>query len=449
MTSRYSKLGAVAAMLAIAAIAIIFLNKSTPAYALTDLATAFDQARVIHIKGRQYFPGHKMPNGAEIPPVETDHWIDVGNHRYRYTGTGLSDDGKGKVTVSIFENVCDEPYTMMANTTAKTVVFMRISDLDRELMTYRMSQLAWSQLCGRPDQLADFVRIGPEQINGTLYDIWQLDTAHATGGMPGGGPGQPAASPAPSTRLKLWLSADSGRLDRAQMWRRSQDGSWQLWTDFPTIEYNVEAPAGTFALEPPPGYAAANTKDTAPVMELTAGSVACGANGHLLECSVSVSFTLADGSVVMGWRSADRSAGGSQEPLFASLVFGGPLPKLPVELYGLKPAGAPNGTTYTGYHLAYTRKANRYIEWSLYVPDAEPPVSVKSLGYDVLYRFTLDPQPKARISLTEEYGVPIKNAGDFHKWVRGVMAELSDSGTPPPDVTYQKVVDLARQTRNH
>ncbi len=45
--------------------------------------------------------------------------------------------------------------------------------------------------------------------------------------------------------------------------------------------------------------------------------------------------------------------------------------------------------------------------------------------------------------------VPIETAEDFDTWVLGAMAELSDSGTPPPEVTYQKIVDLARQIRDH
>ncbi len=440
MSSPLTKLGAAAVV--IAAVSIVILDRSvTPAYALTDLLTTFDQARVIHVKGRHYFSSSKKPDGAEAPPVEveTDNWIDLGNHCFRYTQTGVSDDDRGNVTVRRMETVCNGPYTMLIDPAGKRVGYMRISDLNRELTTYRLSRLAWSQLCGRPDQLADFVKAGRENIGGTAYDIWQLDMAPAAGG--GGG-----ALSQPVMRFKLWLSADSGRLGRSQRWSPSQDGPWQLEDDYQVIEYDVQPPADTFTLVPPPGYAVANAKETAPLMGLTgSGSASSGAG----ECSVLVSFTLADGSVVMGWRSSDRSVKGSQEPLLASLVFGGPLPKLPIELFGLKPAGAANGTTYTGYHLAWTRKGNQLIEWSLYVPDGEPPAGVKSLGYDVLYRFNLDPQPKWIIDLNAEYGLPIGNAADFEKCVLGAMAELSDSGTPPPDVTWQKVVDLARRIRNH
>lgn len=48
-----------------------------------------------------------------------------------------------------------------------------------------------------------------------------------------------------------------------------------------------------------------------------------------------------------------------------------------------------------------------------------------------------------------EYGLAVENTADFEKYVLGAMGEFSDSGTPPPDVTWQRVVDLARQIRNH
>jgi hypothetical protein len=457
MKSRYSKVGAVAATLALAAIATLFLNRSTPAYAITDLPTAFTQARVIHLKGRHYYYSSKKPDGAETPPVEMeiDTWIDLGSHRYRYTSGGVSDDGRGNVTIRTMEMVCNGPYTMMVLHPNKMVIYSRISDLNRELIPYQLSRMAWRQLWGRPDQSADFVKVGPDQLadfvkvgqenaDGSAYDIWQWDMAHAAGGS-GGAPGQPVAASGASVRFKLWLSADRGRLGRSQMWFPSRDGLWQLHADYQTIEYDAEPPADTFALEPPPGYTAANAKETAPLTGLMeSGSAGSGAG----DCGVLVSFTLADGSVVMGWRSSARNATGSQEPLFAGLVFGGPLPKLPVEFFGLKPAGAANGTTYTGYHLAWTHKGNQVLEWSLYVPDGEPPASVKYLGCDVLYRFNLDPQPKWVIHLTD-CGFPVGSAADFERCVLGTMAELSDSGTPPADVTWQKVVDLAQQIRNH
>jgi hypothetical protein len=439
MASPYSRFGAVAAI-AIAAFAFVFLGKSaTTAYAITDVSGAFDRAHVIHIKGRLCFPGHKMADGSEIPPVEMDNWIDVANHRYRFTRCGISDNGRGNVTISVFQIVCDGTYSMTLNSAAKMAMYARVSDLSGELMTHRLSQMLWSQLYGSPDQLADFTKTDRQTIDGQAYDIWQLDT------------GQTAASRPPSVRFKLWLAADDGRLGRTQMWMRGQDDQWLLWNDFPTIEYDAEPPTDTFAAEPPQGFTAMNSKNTSPVMDLAATSASVGASGSVgtNDCSNPIGFTLPNGSVVMAWRSSDRNAGQSQETLFTNLKFGGPLPKLPIEFYGLKPAGSAGSVTYTGYHLAYTRKANQFTEWSLYVPDGAPPASVKSLGYDVLYRYNLDPQPNARISLNQDYGLPIKTRADFEKVIHAAVAELSDDGGVPADLDYQKIIELARQIQDH
>jgi hypothetical protein len=250
-----------------------------------------------------------------------------------------------------------------------------------------------------------------------------------------------------STRSKLWVAADSGRLARAQTWIQFGDNRLQLQADYQTIEYNVEIPPDTFAIEPPEGYTATNSKETAPAMAIGASTARCGANGYNLECSVAASFTLADGSVVVGWQGVDVGSEQSQAPLFENLTFGGSLPKLPIEIYGLRPAGMSSAVTYTGHHLGCTRKADRFTEWTLYVPSGTAPASARESGYDVLYRFNLDPQPSAGFGLRVGYGVPINTAEDFDAWVRGAMAELSDGGVAPETITYQKVVDLARRLR--
>jgi hypothetical protein len=71
------------------------------------------------------------------------------------------------------------------------------------------------------------------------------------------------------------------------------------------------------------------------------------------------------------------------------------------------------------------------------------------LGYDVLWRFNVASAPNGGMGLRAAYGVPIKTADDFDKWVRGAMAELSDSGTAPDQVTYQNVSQLIEKTRAH
>ena len=181
-------------------------------------------------------------------------------------------------------------------------------------------------------------------------------------------------------------------------------------------------------------------------MDLRRGGTGANVNrGSLYD--VQVAFTLGDGSVVVGWQSSAGSGAGSQEPLFAKLTFGGPLPKLPLEIYGLRPAGPAGSITYTGRHLGYTRKADRFTEWSLYVPTGTPPAIVKQAGYNALYRLNPDSKSNAQMGFTVEYGVLIKTPEDFDKWVRSAMAELSDNGQAPESLTYQTVTELAQRLR--
>jgi hypothetical protein len=465
MKSPFSKLATAAAVVVIAAVTLIVLDRSaTPVYALGDVATAFDQARVIHVEGWQYFPRLKHNDGSVIAPVPINSWIDLENGRMRQTYVSLAQRGRLSLsgvpdvntTVTVGEMVFNGPCLMILDHTAKTAVFARMTDYYRQWMTYQKSRLLWGQLCSQPAQLEHFVKVGQDEIDGHPHDIWQLDAANGMGGLVGGGAGGGGGGSSngngsgeghfapviPSLQSRLWISADTGRLGRAQVLSQTGAGHWELEQDYRTIDYDVPIPESTFAEEPPAGYTALNSKETAQFVPLPSATVACGR----VQCRTLVSFTLSDGSVIVAWQSFVQGAEQPQEPLFADLSFGGPLPKLPVEIYSLKPAGAPDRTAYVGRHLGYTSKAGGLVEWALYVPKTALPANVKYLGYDVLWRFNVA-SPNGGMGLTVAYGVPLRTAEDFDKWVRGAMAEFSDSGRPPADVTYQKVCDLAQQVR--
>jgi hypothetical protein len=452
MRNRYSRLATAAAILVLAAVALTILDKSTaPAYAITDLPREFKQARIIHLQGWHYFPEHTMPDGRKIPPVEINDWIDVEHSRSRHSGAGLGVDDRG-VRVTVSETISDGPYRMSMNHTDRSARYYRVSPYQQKLTTYQMSKLLSGQLFGDIEQLSDSVVVGREQIDGVAYDIWQSDAS--------------------GFRCKMWLSADFGKLGRAQVLSQVASGRWELQRDYQVIEYNVEVPEGVFSMDPPSGYTTANSQETAVLEELgSGGGVAYEDDQHSLQCDIRMSFTLSDGSVLLGWFSTDRGRGGSTrvnqqkdsdtrewsnadgtsmaptEASFEGIRFSGPVPQLPVEIYALKPAGGDSGVTYEGHHLAYTHKGDKFIEWSLYIPNGTPPSNVEQLGYEVLYRFNLDPKPMWIIHMTEGYGILIENAKDFDTWILGAMAELSDSGTAPGQVTYQAVLELIQQVR--
>jgi hypothetical protein len=163
-----------------------------------------------------------------------------------------------------------------------------------------------------------------------------------------------------------------------------------------------------------------------------------------LSLSTYISFALEDGSILLAWSASDGQAEGAQDALFSGLEFGGALPKLPVELYGLTPMQAGTEVTLIGYHLAHTVKNGRFYEWSLYVPDGLLSEDRRPPGYLTMIRFNpADRQVRASGHLTVAGNIRISGRDDFDTLVLGAMAELSDSGVAPRRVAYDRVMQLS------
>ena len=227
-----------------------------------------------------------------------------------------------------------------------------------------------------------------------------------------------------------------------------KSGQWEVATDYSLIEYNVEPPEGTFSLELPEGYTASNSPQTAYPMELgKSGVPGFRDDDWYYYCGPKVAFALADGSIVLGWQSFDPKDAEKQAVLFEGVTFGGPLPKLPIEFYALKPAEGPSEPLYTGYHLAFTRKQGRFVEWSLYVPNGTPPADVQATGYEMLYRWNLEfPQHFVFEHMTVKPEFTIDTTAEFDEWVLGAMAS-SAIAPQRREVTYQSVSQLGHQIR--
>ncbi|MDH4241457.1 MAG: hypothetical protein OEW48_18005, partial [Phycisphaerae bacterium] len=74
------------------------------------------------------------------------------------------------------------------------------------------------------------------------------------------------------------------------------------------------------------------------------------------------------------------------------------------------------------------------------------PLHYEETRYDLIYRFNFQPEPNWRTSpIVFDHGIVIESGEDFDKWVLGAMAELSDSGVPPQDLTYEGVLALSKQ----
>ncbi len=433
--NRFTKLTAAAVIIIAVALSITFLDKSvTPAYGITDMPELFRTVRTAHLKGWHYYPGHKTPDGNDVPPVNMEEWFDPGNGRWWSTtcsSSGSADDTK----ISVGELISDGQYRLNLNHTRKTAHFSKINKYQQMLAKHQGRDQMIERLFGDISKLDDFVKIGRENIDGVDCDIWEREEIFSAteGGW----------------RRKYWLSPSTGECKRYQVWMSfTGKQQWELRREYDKIERDVDIPEGLFSMEIPEGYEADNTKETATLSELGSSNIGgYGDDRCALSWGAALSFTMSDGSVIWGWNSIDRISEKPQEEFFKGLEFEGLLPKLPIEFNTLKPAGMPKDITYTGYHLAYTKKANRFTEWAIYVPNEIPPKNVKQFGYHALYVFNLEHEPRLKINLPVPYGLLIETKEDFDKWVLGAMAALSDDGKAPENVTYGSVLQLAEQIR--
>lgn len=439
MMTRAGEIAAAAAVIIGGFVGVRYLTGSfdgaPPAYGITEAAECLTNAKTIHAKGWNYFPSVKMPDGSDVPPTVDEMWFDLENGRSRTT-TYTIYGGLKHVDVSVGEVIEDGEYLLSLSHTDKTAYFRRFDEFRhrwaKEQPKHHMPQAGVAEmLLGDVDKLDSFVKIGRAKIEGVICDIWEHTEFSAAGA---------------GTRTRCWLSPTTGEAKKVQFWMKfSHREEWGLSLEYDQIEVNAEIPEWVFATEVPEGYEAENTKETAPVVGLYGYGGLCG-NGRGLWFGLHIYFTLCDGSVILAWNSVDTKSETPQIELFKDLEFGGPLPKVPDELYALKPRPLDSDITYTGYHLTYTEKDGKFIEWSLYVPNAPPPPYAQLKGYDMLTRGNPEPGLFAKTPPIPR-GLLIETSQDFDTWVLGAMAELSDEGKAPEGLTYQRVMNLAEEIR--
>lgn len=425
--SKFSKLAAAAVIIIAAVLSITFLDKfAAPAYGITDVPELFQTAKTIHMKGRMYFPT-SQPWKEQIS-VETEYWLDIENGRWRLTHPGYSSTSEG-MKVNVSEKICDGgEYEIAINHTDKTASYGKISEYQRSIFNRRNINTLLEMACGQPELFDDYAIVGREEIGGDVYDIWEALIEVNYG---------------PKMKLKSWLSPATGEFARIKI-SIYEDGNWVRKMEIDSVERNIKIPDETFSIEVPSGYMPENSKDTATANKLSRVSI--GTDSVILNCHIL--FTMADGSVIVGWSSEDRQSETSQAELFENLEIGAELPKLPFEVYALSSSRKNKSVTYKGFHLAYTQKAGEFYEWGIYVPAAElKPEFSQMLVYRLLYRDNIEREVKGKFSLSTSAELIIKNAEDFDTFVLGAMAELSDDGKAPEDITYEAVLQLAEQIR--
>lgn len=433
--NRFTKLAAAAVIIIAVILSITILDKSvTPAYGITDLPKLIKNAKTIHMKGWVYFPKEGQVVG-EPAKLEFEYWFDVENGRYRLYKPGGIDKDTGEpryyTTVSDGQYIMGETYHRpVKGKPWKSISFTKLSPFKARLETYKHSYEVLMRMFGI-DQIEGSTKVGQEEIEGTVFDIWQNEFYLADGRR---------------SKITTWLAPDSGDIGRVLFWekKRKDDPNWRLALDFHTVELDVVPPAGIFDTEPPDGYRLDNTKETARTSVL--GIARQRAMIEDYELHRHIGFTLSDGSVILSWSCPEKSRS-SQSDLFKGLTPGGRLPEFAAKIESLTSVPRQLGINYSGYHLVYTQKEGNYYEWSLYVPDSEPPTRGSLLAYELNVKYEVDKNRFGTRPGNLSGDLVIDSSDDFNAWVRGAMAELSDDGKAPENITYERVLRLAEQIK--
>lgn len=437
---KLSKLAA-AVLIAAAVMALAhftdFFGVRAPAYDMGHLPRLAKEARSVHLHYTIHFDPSEY--GKHISPVPMELWIDLSGYRLRQTYCAARYEN-GKFTgILTAEAISNGGYLMYVDKVKNAVQFSRMSDYQTMYKAYRELSSRFRFYAGI-DFFRDFQYLGREKIDGVEYDVWENEIQTGKG------------KKKIKWRDKYWVSPITRMPVRFESWKLKSKreglrplesgGKWVLCSKHDKIEWNIPIPDEVFAFEVPDGYEYWSTMETAPIEELDELG---RANYKSAVLDPRVNFTLADGSVIMAWRSENQPATESQEALFKRLKVGGDVPPLPLEAYALKPFIPASDVTYHGRHLTYTQKNGHFIEWSIYVPDGPLPRHYEETRYEVIFRFNYPPPDWRTSPQSLGDGIVIESAEDFDRWVLGAMAELSDGGVPPQDLTYERVLALSKK----
>lgn len=384
-------------------------------YAFSEVPSLIRSAHTFHVHGV-----HRWIIAGKLVDLPIDSWH-TASGGYRSIGVSPHENG-----VDLSDIVCDGQYQLKIDHANKTAFFKRVTPLQTRMVFLCDMQ---AMLLGNISRGEGLARTGMETIDGRLCEVWQREETW------------PEDNVVTARSSKYWFDPSTGALVRAERWAKDREsGQFRQCYLLDKIEYNIDPPAGTFDTAPPANYKLINTKETAAFRSSFQLHT-----GKTLETAVHPGFVLPDGSVVLPWSARELAKDEPQDSLFAGLVVGGELPKLPLEIYGLTPQGATK-PTYLGRHLAWTRKDGRCFEWALYVPEKE------LLAPDTFFSLLTRPNPADR-DLKEDaapefppFAIEV-TAGDFDELVLGAMAELSDNGTRPESISLESVLQLADSIR--
>lgn len=458
MKSRISKIAAAVIIIISLLLVLNFIGgtgSNGVAYGISDVPGLLRNANTLHVKGLRTY----ILKGQEPISCPIEYWMDFENLRYRKRevyrrGTR---DGRFSDNYSEIEVVFDTKYIMIIDHAKKTVRFAKRTPFRTrfELRVKKDRDVILRDFYLKTDQLEGFEKTGRENIDGVMFDIWKKKEDH----------------PMQQRITEYHIDPSTGELgryfrrflyDRYFSQEKAADDKYRdpfvslnedehEWHEhlLTCIERDKPLPDDIFKLEPPSGYTITTSKDEVS----SPGEIGYSTVPSAPDMTVSIRYTLKeDDSVIMAWSDRSDNSSKSQAVLFDGLEPGDPLPELTFVPYALHPNFSVyrkknEAVTYVGRHLTHTRKGNVHFEWSIYVPDSEPPKSgfYPMLAYDALVRRNPDDGQTRRMGLIPD--ATINSAEEFDELVLGAMAELSDDGEPPKDLTYESVLELAHKIR--
>ena len=439
MKSPITKFAAAAVVILVVVFSMTFLDRSsTPAFGMTHALELISQAKTLHVRGWRIQKYGIPPKELKLP---FEYWYDLENGRYRINYSNMS---LGSNEIDHASRICDGKYIMSegrykptGDRVHKTINFEKFDPTKK-------INIKWLDWYRKLRQIEGFRKIGQEIINGEKYDIWQGEYNSGVDDN------------IDRIRLQTWLSPETARVGKSKTWRKKDNEDWIQVNEYTTIERNAPLPEGIFKTEPPAGHEIKTAKEdaTVPIRQERDVYEHTQFGYAPLNYWVEPVFHLNDGSLLACWQSVDAKESRDQSGYFQSLRVGGDLPKLPTEIFALSPEPNVRDVQFIGYHLAFTpketEKGQRWYEWSLYIPDKEPPPVNAVLDYRIHRRLNVNRTKDIENSINQiAVGDPqeIKTEDDFNNFVLGAMAGRSDDGLIPEYVNYENILQLAKRLR--
>lgn len=443
ISSKIVRLAAAATVVLGALVLWRALGATSGAYALSDVPAIIRQARTIHICTR-----------TDDGKGRWEHWYDIENareyvyHEGEYQVTFDSPETRRRAVAT----VRDGQYAMEVDHVQRTARFERWLPSEQELHRLRIADFALTAALPDVLQYLDrYTKIGNGKIGEQSYDIWRREWKEPKSDF--------------GIRYDIWVSPSTGEIGRTRQWinyNQPQMG-WMLRSDTDKIGINAEPPAGIFATEPPAGYVTENSKATA---DLTSAGFRPHQTPEKYKLTVPASVMLEDGSIVACWNVAGGPAEPDPNKAYRDLTLGGPVPDLPVALYGLlsspvlgaeKRYGSVSfwneNTSITfvhgiGRHLMCTRRAGRVYEWALYVPQKEIPSHKPAQETIVAVKWHAHYlQGSPTIFMMDSLTSLVVTPEHLAQYMAEAFRELSDNPAVPACMSYPSLLDLAKQVR--